>query len=97
MKTFSKRDQLDIANHKLFYINFQDSKSFKKLTETELNTLYRLSIYNSNKTRQVILKLRSQSVSKRLLSLRNLKPFHHGREINIYINVYRTKSEMDNF
>ena len=67
------------------------------MTETELNTLYRVGKYNSNKTRPFILKLRKQSSSKRLLSLRNLKTLHHGREINIYINVDRKKSEMEHF
>ena len=68
---------------------FQDRQG----TETELNTLYHVGKYNSSKTRPVILKLRSQSTRKRLLSLRNLKTFHHGKEINIYINVDRTEME----
>ena len=56
-----------------------------------------MSKYNNNKTRPIILKLRTQSSRKRLLSLRNLKTFHHGREINIYINVDRIKSDREHF
>ena len=75
----------------------QDSLGSNKLTETEPNTLYSVGKYNSNKTRSIILKQRTQSTRKRSLSLRNLKTFHHGRKINICINFDRTKSEMEHF
>ena len=68
-----------------------------KLNENELNTLYRVGTYKSNKMRPIILKLQNQSSRKRLLSLRNLKIMHEGNEIKIYINIDRTKSEMEHF
>ena len=44
-----------------------------------------------------MLKLRTKSTIKRLLSLRTFITFHHGREINMYLNFDRTKSEIENY
>ena len=68
-----------------------------KIAETELNTLYRIGKYNCNKTRPIILKLLTQSSRKRLLGLRSLSLQHQGKQIGIYINIDRTKLEMDHF
>ena len=43
------------------------------------------------------MKLLTQSSRKRLLSLKNLKIQHLGKQISIYINIDRTKSEMEHF
>ena len=61
--------------------------------KTELNILYLVGKYNSNKTRLIILKLKIQYTKKRMLSRRNLKTFHYGRKTNIYINADRTTSK----
>ena len=75
----------------------QSSLGSNKITENELNTLYRIGKYNCNKSRPIILKLLTQSSRKRLLSLRNLKVQHLGQQISIYINIDRTKSEMEDY
>ena len=61
--------------------------------KTELNILYLVGKYNSNKTRLIILKLKIQYTKKRMLSRRNLKTFNYGRKTNIYINADRTTSK----
>ena len=49
-----------IENNKEDLNLIQDSLGSNKLTETELNTLYRVGKYDSIKTRPIILKLRTQ-------------------------------------
>ena len=86
-----------VENAKNDLNKIQSSLGSNKIAETELNTLYRIGKYNCNKTRPIILKLLTQSSRKRLLSLRNLKIQHLGKQISIYINIDRTKSEMEHF
>ena len=86
-----------VENAKNDLNKIQSSLGSNKIAETELDTIYRIGKYNGNKTRPIILKLLTQSSRKRLLSLRNLKIQHLGKQISIYINIDRTKSEMEHF
>ena len=43
----------------------------------------------------IILKLQNQMSRNRLLNLRNLKTMHNEKEIQIYINTDKTKSELE--
>lgn len=75
----------------------QKALGSNKIDETELDTLYRIGKYNCNKTRPIILKLLTQSSRKRLLGLRNLNLQHEGKQLSIYINIDRTKLELEHF
>ena len=86
-----------VENAKNDLNKIQSSLGSNKIAETELDTIYRIGKYNGNKTRPIILKLLTQSSRKRLLSLKNLKIQHLGKQISIYINIDRTKSEMEHF
>ena len=68
------------------------------LNETELSILYRVSKYNSSKTRLIFSKLISKSTRKRLLNTDSEKPYNnYESETNKYINIYRKKSEIEHF
>ena len=75
-----------VENAKNDLNKIQSSLGSNKIAETELDTIYRIGKYNGNKTRPIILKLLTQSSRKRLLSLKNLKIQHLGKQISIYIN-----------